>query len=425
MPEKDGDLTVIIGAGLSGLTVAHHLPQGSQYIILEKSGVAGGLATQFQSGDYWFDYGGHYFHFQDQTGVKDYLKQFSRFREYQRQSKTFLLNRYIPFPVQFHLSHLPGMLRARIFQEMLVHLSTAQTGSADPFANLRDFLRHHFGVTLTELFFQPFLTKYYDTAIETLAANMDKGSIPVPDLQRVQAGYAGKTFTAAGYNPVIYYPARSLRHFIENYARPLLSSIHFNEEVIALDPGRKRVTTTAGSYNYHRLITTMPLNHLLTILPANNDFPAPGLLRHTATLLSNVVLKQKRKRFHWVYLAEEKFPFYRAGLYAGQSNPVCYLERNVPPNSAATINKERLLEDIVFTLKQLQVIVHQDEILYFDARIIPVSYVIFDCHWQGLVPPLLAKLAALDIHSIGRYGTWNYSSMANDIYNAIQFTTKL
>ena len=49
---------------------------------------------------------------------------------------------------------------------------------------------------------------------------------------------------------------------------------------------------------------------------------------------------------------------------------------------------------------------------------IPVSYVVFDRHWPRLVPEILDHLRRQRIFSIGRYGSWNYSSMADDIHMA-------
>ena len=106
------------------------------------------------------------------------------------------------------------------------------------------------------------------------------------------------------------------------------------------------------------------------------------------------------------------------GLYAGYPYPAGYLERNVLPGSLPGIDKEKLRRDAAFTLKELGVIEGMDEIVYLDARIIPVSYVIFDKNWGKVVPSLLDELKKTDIYSIGRYGTWNYSNMSNDIARA-------
>lgn len=410
-------MILVIGAGVSGLTVANNLGD-RDYTVLEKEDFTGGLATRYESGGYWFDYSGHYFHFQGKEEVKTYLENFCRFREFKRQSKTFLLDRYIPFPVQFHLSHLPASLKNQILLEML------EARSSSGIANMEDFILTHFGETLGNLFFRPFLTRYYHTPLDGLAANMDKGSIPVPDKAHVQAGAEGKVFQKTGYNPVIYYPAETLLGFIENYTRPVSDRIRMKEEVIEIDGNKQEVRTRGGVYKYEKLVSTMPLKTLLQILKPAGQFPSHRQLTHVSTLLVNVVMKRKRKRFHWVYLAEEKFPFYRVGMYAVTKKPSCYMERNILPGSAVP-PKEEIHRDVAFTLKELGVIADANEIEYIDARIIPISYVIFDRNWPGTVPPILEELKKHNIYSIGRYGTWNYSSMANDIKDALDFVLTL
>ncbi len=403
------------------MTTAHNLTPGREWLILERSGVTGGLATQFKSGEYWFDYGGHYFHFQDKPKVKTLVERFGSFKEYKRKSKTFLLNRYIPFPVQFHLSYLPAAEKKEILVQMLTAAEQMEKNPVEA-RTMADFLYNHFGIKLTELFFKPFLSKYYNTPVQELTANMDRGSIPVPDAQRVVEGYRGKTFGQTGYNPVILYPVPSLRAFIQTYSTPIGGGIQLNRKVVEIDIKKRVVKTTGGDYRYDELVSTMPLNRLLDVIRPSGIFPSSNALKHTSTLLVNVVLKRKRKRFHWVYLAEKKFPFYRAGLYAGHPHPVCYLERNIASGGSSEIDRAAIARDIAFTLKELNVIKDASEMVYFDARVIPVSYVIFDRNWHSVVPPLLEQLRAHHIHSIGRYGTWNYSSMSNDIKDAIQYT---
>ena len=117
-------MIVIIGAGISGLTAARNLDK--DYIILEKENYIGGLSTQYHANGYWFDFGGHYFHFQDKDDIKKYLLNFSRFKEFKRKSKTFLLNRYIPYPVQLHLSYLPSPLKNKILKEILDNKQTSE-----------------------------------------------------------------------------------------------------------------------------------------------------------------------------------------------------------------------------------------------------------------------------------------------------------
>ncbi|MGE5342850.1 MAG: protoporphyrinogen/coproporphyrinogen oxidase [Candidatus Omnitrophota bacterium] len=406
-------MILIIGAGLSGLTVANRLAHTRDILVLEKNDHPGGLSTSFYVDGFRFDYGGHYFHYDAHTRsvVKPYVEQFGSFLEFERKSKTFLLRRYIPFPIQFHLAYLPFSLRKKIYQEMM---ETSEISSA----NLAKYLDTHFGPTLVDLFFKPFLTKYYHTDLNALASNMDKGSIPIPDRAQVTAGYAGKRRIRAGYNPVLYYPKPSLKEWIDSYAKPVANRIRFNESVVSIDTEQRKVTTTEGSYAYDQLVTSMPLNTLLGILKPHGRFPSPHGLHCMSTLVVNVVLGRRNKRFHWVYLSEKTFPFYRVGLYAGQPFGVCYMERNLRPGSIP--NSKKLHEDICYTLKELQLITDPKEITHVEQRLIPAAYVVFDHRWETIVPAVLHQLKTHGIHSIGRYGAWNYSSMSQDIAQALQ-----
>jgi len=407
-------MVVIIGAGISGLSAAHHLP--AEYVILEKENVIGGLSTQYtprDSGGHRFDFGGHYFHFQDKGEIKEYIEKYGRFKEFLRKSAVFMLDRYIPFPLQYHLSFLPAPLKKAALGEILSRGEHKST-------NLREYLEHNFGNTLFSLFFDPFLSKYYGTNLTELAADMDKGSISVPDEKTAAAGYRGERFAKTGYNPVFYYPENSLADFIENYAAAVQKErrIKLNEEVVAIDIDKKEVKTANNTYKYERLINTMPLKHLLSAIKQGDRFPCPEKLRHISTLVCNIVLKRRRKWLHWVYLPENQFPFYRAGYYPYRGRTVTYLEKTItvekPPD------KDNLVEEIFFTLKKLKFIDAREEILYFDARVIPVSYILFDREWRNVVPAALKNLRKYGIYSTGRYGAWNYTSMSDDIKAAIE-----
>lgn len=412
-------MVLIIGAGISGLSAANQLE--GEYLILEKEDYIGGLSTRYnagESGQYWFDFGGHYFHFKDKPEVKTYLEKFSRFKEYKRKSCVFVLNRYIPFPLQYHLSYLT----LRYKNAVLLEITNRQGQGAE---NLQEYLNNNFGRTLFELFFKPFLSKYYNTDLKELAADMDKGSIPVPDKESAAAGAQGKKFSQTGYNPVFYYPRDSLRDFIAAYAAKIKKEqrIKLNEEVVEIDMNRKRVKTKNNHYDYHTLINTMPLKHLLKTIKQKEEFPSYQQLRHISTLVVNIVLKRRRKRLHWVYLPEKQFPFYRAGYYPGRSTPVTYLEKTVAAGSP--VNKDELFKEIYFTLKKLQFIEDKREILFFDARIIPVSYILFDKNWHKIVPHLLNNLKKYGIFSTGRYGAWNYTSMSDDVRAAIEMVREI
>lgn len=402
-------MIVIIGAGISGLTAARFLQE--DFVLLEKENYIGGLATQYKAGDYWFDFAGHYFHFLHKQEIRHIVETICPFKKFNRKSITFAMERFVPFPLQYHLSYLPAAVRKQIVTE----IQNQEFTSSD---NLHDFLEINFGKTLFQLFFRPFLSKYYNIDLHRIISNMDKGSIPPPDIERVAAGASGKKFLNAGYNPRFFYPTTSLRDFIHHYAAPIpRDRIRLNETVTAVDTQKRVVKTDRGEYKYHKLITSMPLKNLMGMVHPSQTFPRPGEFHHISTQLVNVVLKRQRKRFHWVYIADEDIPFYRAGFYPLQPQVTCYLEKSVSVDTV--IDREKTAHEIEYTLKRLKLIETPDEIQYFDTRLIPISYILFTTRWRELVPPLLAKLKESGIYSIGRFGSWNYTSMSDDIKGAL------
>ncbi len=401
-------MNVVIGAGISGLSAAHAL--GGEFLIMEKNAAAGGLSGQYRSGGYAFDYGGHYFHFQGKPGVKAHVEKFHAFRSYRRDSKIFLRDRFVPYSLQYHLAYLPAKLRRAILAEIRCR---REGGAKD----LEQFLLGNFGGRLFRLFFEPFLTKFYNRPLSELLSGMDRGSIPVPRLEDMLAGASGKRRFHEGYNPVFFYPVQSLQRFIEDYSRPLAGRIRFSEQVVVVEPRHKRVLTTGGAYNYEHLISTMPLKELLGIISPPPPFPRQRL-QHLSTLVINAVLAKRRRRFHWLYLPEKRFSFYRVGYYPGSGTVAIYLEKTIAAGDP--LDPAQSFRDMVFTLRRTGMIAGASEVLFHDLKKIPVSYVVFNRDWSRLVPAVLEYLRGQQIHSIGRYGSWNYSSMADDIRMALE-----
>lgn len=405
---------LIIGGGISGITLAKNLKK--ENIIIEKNSFLGGLSTQYRENGYEFDYGGHYFHFLNKNNVKDYIENYSKFNKYIKNSKIFIMNRVIPFPIQFHLYSLPKKIREKVLNEML----TANTANQN-FINLEDYLYKTFGETLYNVFFKPFLTKYYGFDLKNMAYNMDKGSIPIPSKKDILDGFNGKKFKGVGYNPVFYYPIEGLKSFVDKYSESVYKNAIFKSNVIKIDIKRKIVYTEDGKYEYETLVNTIPLKNFIKLLDGNDLYKKyEGKLKNISTEVSNVVLKKRRKKFHWVYLPDDITRFYRFGYYPNRRDTVCYLERTIGKNDEYDTENE-----IQKILKSLGIIENINEIIYISKRIIPVSYIIFDNEWGKTVPNILNILKKKDVFSIGRYGKWDYTSMSDDIKNAIETAKEL
>lgn len=97
---------LIVGAGISGLTLAERLANElkEEVLIIDRRGHIGGNLYDYEDeGILVHKYGAHIFH-TDSCRVWDYLRQFTQFYPYMHEVKAFVNGAYVPVP--FNLNSL-------------------------------------------------------------------------------------------------------------------------------------------------------------------------------------------------------------------------------------------------------------------------------------------------------------------------------
>jgi protoporphyrinogen oxidase len=144
-------------------------------------------------------------------------------------------------------------------------------------------------------------------------------------------------------------------------------------------------------------------------------------LRSTPLYYLDLALSTRALRqFHWIYVPESRYPFYRVGCYTEFSDalapPGCsslYVElaNREPPHL------EQLLPRIYSNLQELGVIRSPADVRFARLRKLDYAYVIYDFAYEQALATIRPFLEASQVTSTGRYGGWNYSSMED----ALQF----
>ncbi|HEX3776855.1 MAG TPA: hypothetical protein VHV51_20425, partial [Polyangiaceae bacterium] len=142
-------------------------------------------------------------------------------------------------------------------------------------------------------------------------------------------------------------------------------------------------------------------------------------LRSTHLDYLDVALRRESgKDFHWAYVPEERYPFYRVGCYSHFSKAMA------PPGKAGLYveladrsrpNLDELLPKVASGLIEMGVIDSAAEIEFARARRIDYAYVIFDHEYFAALEVIRPFLREARIVSSGRYGDWNYSAMEDAI----------
>ena len=144
---------LILGAGPCGLGAAHRLDElgHSHWQVVEKNSYVGGLAASFiDTAGFTWDIGGHV--------LFSHYQQFDRavaralggeWHEHQRESWVRILQRWVPYPFQNNVRHLPpGALR-----ECLEGLRSLQGNPAQA-SNFREWMDTVFGSGIVKYFME-------------------------------------------------------------------------------------------------------------------------------------------------------------------------------------------------------------------------------------------------------------------------------
>jgi len=191
-----------------------------------------------------------------------------------------------------------------------------------------------------------------------------------------------------------------------------------------VDYKNKVVAFTDGSTdNYDVLISTIPLNFLLItseeILLKFREIEKR--LQHNVVYIYTFMLEKPTGiKAHWFYVPQKEIPFYR----------ITFLETlsGTRPKGRGLIQVEvsslehldgrelkKIQEDIISNLKRLEVITSSNQINAVYRELLNPAYVIFHKEYEQDINQVLDYLKSLDIHSIGRYGSWKYTNMKDSL----------
>ena len=419
--------TLIIGAGLTGLSCAHHLPDN--YVIVEKENEPGGVVrTRVRHGGFHCDGTGHWLHLRD-AAMKDLVNQLlgGQLVEYERKAVIHLCGAFTPYPFQANTYGLPrevvmecllGLLKARHPEDFGLTPPTA------PPRKFRDCVERLFGEGICKHFMVPYNEKLMGVKLEEISASYADRFIPRPSLEDVIKGALGFSRESLGYNAKFVYPRNGgISSLPRALANALKTPPRYNTSVTRVDLQAKVATLSSGEeIQFKRLVNTMALPRFIAALA---DVPdeiraATAKLRATTVHYFDIGVRglgDLASQHHWIYFPEKEYIFYRAGSYSAvhaDAAPVGCRSYYVEMSGGVQDwlkRPEELKQRVLADLKKARVLSERDEILFMELCEIPYAYVVFDENYEPCRKLILDWLAQHGTTSGGRWGGWNYGGM--------------
>lgn len=421
---------VIIGAGPTGLGAARRLKElGADSVALfEKEDHVGGLAASFtdDKGFTW-DLGGHvqFSHYDHFDAVMDEVLR-DEWLRHQRESWVWIRERFIPYPFQNNIRHLPE----RELLDCVLSLLRLHTAPRDfTVRTFRDWILATFGQGIADHFMFPYNFKVWAWPLDEMSHHWTGDRVAPVDLERILSNIIREHDDVAwGPNNTFRFPLRGgtgeiWRRLAATVPREVF---HMNKAVERLDSRRRRIHFTDGtSQDYDVLISTMPLDLLVEASDLEELKPAARALHHSTVHVVGVGLKSPPPPHLttkcWMYFPENTAPFFRATVFSN------YSPHNVPnirehwslilevsDSPHKPVDRGRVKEDVVRGLIETRLAPDRTAIVQVWHAVCGHGYPTPTLGRDKALQTLLPALEAHGIYSRGRFGAWKYEVSNQD-----------
>ncbi|GAB4416024.1 MAG: FAD-dependent oxidoreductase [Bacteriovoracaceae bacterium] len=422
---------LIIGCGPAGIGAAYKLKELgiSNYTILEKSDVYGGLATSYlDNKGFTWDIGGHvqFSHYEyfdkamlDALGADGWL-------HHQRESWVWIYDRFVPYPFQNNIHRLPPQVR----DECLNGLKSIQT--KEKTSNFKDWIQSNFGNGIAKHFLFPYNFKVWAYEPESMNSVWVGERVSPVDISRIEENIKhNRDDVSWGPNNTFQFPLKGGTGAIwKSLSQKIgLENIKLNTEVLSIDNRKKIVTTTDGrKFSYKHLLSTMPLDQFCKKIQNIPDqiIKSSSKFRYSSTHVIGIGLKGKPntelKTKCWMYFPENNCPFYRVTLFSNYSpnnvpqsgGPYFSLMAEVSESVFKKVRRDTIIEDTIQGLINTKLISNQDIIVskwHFHA---PYGYPTPFLERDQLLKEVISYLDEQKLYSRGRFGGWKYEVSNQD-----------
>ncbi len=393
---------LILGAGISGLSFANYL-DSKDYIILEKENEPGGLCRTHKIDEYVWDYAGHFFHFKNEDS-KNFFKPTLNNEKCVEQIKTtkiYFKNNYIDYPFQKNIHQL----EKEDFIDCLYYLFFKN--EKEDYSSFKDMLFGKFGKGICERFLIPYNEKLYACDLDYLDKDAMGRFFPYANIEDIIKNMKNKSNSS--YNDTFIYPINGAQTVISYLMSKLeKSNVHLNEEVIDIDVTNKIVKTKNETYKFEYLINSIPFN-IFNKLCNGEELE----LSWNRVLVFNIGfdLPAIDKTIHWIYFPEKEYNFYRVGFYNNilkKEKLSIYVE--IGFNKDEPINIDEQYQKTLENLKKCGII-ENHKVVAKESILMDPAYVHISNKSNEDVSKVIEKLSQNNVYTIGRYGSWTYSSM--------------
>ena len=406
-------MNAIIGAGITGLAAGMR----NDAVIFERSQEVGGVARSFNFDGFWFDNTVHFLPITPEID-SEIIPLWDGFKKTKLNVFVDTGKEVLRYPFQLNLNGLK--------KEDIIRSVEDFVNSPKEVETYKDFLLASFGRTMCEKFFFPYNEKSWKYPLDEMVSPGQVWNIDKPDLSSILRGIFETQegeFNNTGYYPV---PAKGWRRRGIGLLPEILSlrcKVRREAEVVCIGDHRLifRQRGQSDCFEFNKCLSTIPLPQLIGLCDS------PAELRSEVrklkwTRLSSVavsVVGERPDMGHYRYYSNPEIPFNKI-TFMHEFDPY-----SAPPYGYGLLievkDTDPDLKEITRWLHKIGVIRETDVIVGQRSWVVDPAYVIFTSDTLEIIEACRDWLLKQDITPLGRYGAWEYSSMAKNIKDGLNY----
>jgi len=409
-------MDLVVGAGISGISYANFTT--NDFLIIEKEYESGGYCRTIKRNGFVWDYSGHFFHFQHPELEKYVCKNISpsSLLSVEKHTQIYYKGKYIDFPFQKNIHQLDK----EEFIDCLYDLFVAETYD---YSTFKEMVYANLGKSISEKFLIPYNEKLYACDLDILDMNAMGRFFPKADKEDIILNFRSQNNFS--YNSHFTYPRGGAMEYVNSLLKNIdCNKVCLNEELQNVDVQHRIAFTNQREIKYDRLISTLPFPKLLEKcgIDSSNEFSCNKVLVFNLGFDS----KGNDSVNSWIYVPEKEFIFYRIGYYDNIMNSdrmSLYVE--IGFSEEQDMQKEGLyLERVLEGLRKMGIVTTQ-KLIDYEVILMNPAYVHINKMSIEAVSKYKNFLAGNSIYSIGRYGSWTYCSIEDNVIEAQKLASNL
>lgn len=405
---------LVVGAGPAGLAVAYAL-QGDT-LILEKESEVGGLCRSVEHEGSVFDIGGHSFH-TPHPHVRELITELlgdGLFLQ-TRDARVYTHNTLIPYPFQKNYEAIPDPEVVAACESGLAAAMARPDGP--PPENFEEYIIQKFGQGIADHFMLPYNRKLWARDIRKISCEWTAERVAAPKGRTETFDTSGGQRKPLQADTRVGYPEDG--GFVEIFRAfvPRVPAVQLDARVTRIDPRTRTAYTADGrAYRWEFLVNTMPLPELVRVIdgtPEDVVAMADALeymsLRVELLQVGNPVDTPVQR----IYSADRDVPAHKMAFNHNSSDGLRRRDSHaimceVSLSPEKPVDVDSIADRQIEFFCDLGFLGSPEDVVWRSHLDVKYAYPVYTHERPGLVAGIKRWLDRHDIHTVGRFGDWEY-----------------